>query len=80
MLRSSLGDEAKFTNYYCWHMVTIVIATMAGLYFMAARDENHFGLAVVATLLSYAFAVWSLILSIWKRQRVKTLPSGSCFS
>jgi len=79
LLDSALDDEAKYTNYYCWHMVTIVIAAMAICFFLAARRPESFQLGVLATVLSFAFGIWSVALVIGKKQGFFTLPQWALF-
>ncbi|MCH9808742.1 MAG: hypothetical protein K0U74_13515 [Alphaproteobacteria bacterium] len=63
------GDIApipKYTNYYCWHLVTIILIAMSAGFFYAAWDPHSVGLSVTWTLVAAAFAIWSLGLSMWK--------------
>jgi hypothetical protein len=54
-----LGTVAKYTNYYCWHLVTIAIAAMAAAYaYSAAYGARE--LAAFASLEALAFAAWNL--------------------
>lgn len=68
----------KFTNYYCWHMVTIILVVMSGAFtysaMIGARD-----MAVLATLLALLFAVWSLAMIAWKRLNPMRFPQWALF-
>lgn len=79
LLASDLNDEAKFTNYYCWHMVTITIGCMAVGFALAASGTASADLAIAATLLAALFTVWSVALTLWKKQRLMTLPQWILF-
>lgn len=74
-----MDSVARYTNYYCWHIVTIVLAGMAVGYFVAAYSAEAVELAWAATLLAAAFAIWSLVLVIWKRQKLFHLPQWLLF-
>jgi nitrate reductase NapE component len=69
---AGLGEIAKFTNYYCWHLVTIAIAALAVAFAMAARPEGSGEMATFAAMISVLFAFWSLAmigryrLSVWR--------------
>jgi Mn2+/Fe2+ NRAMP family transporter len=79
LLASSMEDEAKYTNYYCWHMVTIIIISMTICFFLAARNEEYRELAVLSSALSLAFAVWSCFLIYLKNQKPFVLPQWVLF-
>lgn len=79
LLESNLGAEAKYTNYYCWHMVTIIIAAMAICFFLSARAMASVDVALLSSVLALAFAVWSGALTIIKKQHVLILPQWILF-
>jgi hypothetical protein len=68
---SGLRTTAKFTSYYCWHLVTIAIAALAVAFAVAAASEASRDVAMLATAVSGLFAAWSLVmiatfrLSLW---------------
>ena len=57
---TELSPLTKFTNYYCWHIVTIVIAGMAVAFAYSAQPASAMDLALFATGLAFLFTVWSL--------------------
>jgi len=79
LLESSLNDRAKYTNYYCWHIVTIVIIAMAVCFFLAARHVEYRELGILSTALSLAFAIWSCLLIFIKKQKPFVLPQWVFF-
>lgn len=79
LLRSDLRAVPKFTNYYCWHIVTILLVAMAGGFCFAAFDPRGFPLAVFLTILSVAFAFWSGALVVWSKRRIFELPQWGLF-
>lgn len=70
---------AVYTNYYCWHMVTLVLAVQAVAFLWAAVDTAAYAAAVMAAGLAVLFMVWSLLLILWKKQRFLQLPQWILF-
>jgi hypothetical protein len=54
----------KYTNYYCWHLVTLMLAGLAVSYAFAAIGWGGRSLALAATVHAAVFAAWS-VLMIW---------------
>jgi hypothetical protein len=80
MLASNdLHRIVRLTNYYCWHMVTIVLAGMAGAFAYAAWHPASIELAAVFTLLAASFAVLSLGLIAVYRVRPLLMPQWILF-
>lgn len=79
LLESEMGDEAKFTNYYCWHIVTIVLASMAICFTLPALSIASNDLAILATLLAFAFAIWSIMLTVIKKLKILVLGQWILF-
>ena len=75
-----LYEVPKYTNYYCWHMVSIMLGVMSAAYLWAGLHAEAIELAVLAFALSVAFCVWSLVLVAWKKQRLRELPQWSLFA
>ena len=74
-----IARTPQLTNYYCWHMVSIMLAAMSACFVLAAREPSAWELAALATALAAAFAVWSLLLAFWKRHSAWELPQWSLF-
>jgi len=79
LLRSALRPVPKYTSYYCWHLVTIVLFAMAAAFAYGAVVPGGRDVAALALILSSAFAVWSLALVRWKRQPPLHLPQWLLF-
>ena len=79
VLDSDLDNEPKYASYYCWHMVTIVIAFMAVCFVFTALAIASVDLAIAATVLAGLFTLWSIFLTVWKKQTVLTLPQWILF-
>lgn len=79
LLDSNLADVPKFTHYYCWHIVSIVLAFMPVGFCIGAAGTGGRELVLMTTALAAAFAVWSLVLVVWKRQSPLRLPQWALF-
>lgn len=65
---------SRYTNYYCWHIVTIVLFSMAGMFFYAATHAESLELAWLATFYALAFVIWSLAMIMTHKLRFKHFP------
>lgn len=79
LLESDLGTVSKYTNYYCWHLVTITLAAMSIAYLVAALSPDAWELAIAATLLAGLFALWSITLNLIKKTHPLALPQWILF-
>lgn len=76
---SDLHDVAKYTNYYCWHLVTITLFAMAAAFAWAAAFPEARALAVCWTVLAALFGIWNFALAIWKKQSLLHMPQWILF-
>ncbi len=65
---AELNPVAIYTNYYCWHMVSIVIADMGVLFFLAAMWPDANMLAWVGVIFGALFSGWNMALYLMTRQ------------
>ncbi len=79
LLRSSMEAVPKYTNYYCWHLVTMVLFAMSAGYGYAALVPGGYDVALLLTALSAGFMIWSLALVFWKKRRLLELPQWTLF-
>jgi hypothetical protein len=79
LLDSELRSIPKYTNYYAWHMVTIVIAAMGAAFAYAALVPDGRDVGLAALGLAIAFTLWSLTLIAWKYRRPTLLPQWLLF-
>lgn len=77
---SDLHPVPKYVHYYCWHIVTMVLAAMAVSFGRAAALPEARELAVLMTVLATGFMVWSLGLVLWRRQRPLRMPQWALFA
>ena len=80
LLASEMEPVAKYTNYYCWHAVTIVLATMAGGYLYAALVPGGRDIGVLVTILSTGFCLFGILLIVQKKQKTMDMPQWVLFA
>jgi len=66
-----LNPVAKYTNYYCWHIVTIVIAGLGVMFLFAAYYVSARELAVAASLFALSFSLWNIGLYFWAQKQFR---------
>lgn len=74
-----LGKVPKFTNYYCWHLVTIVLAGLALAFSLVAWHAGSRDLGAFATGCAGLFALWSLAMIRHFRLRPAHFPQWALF-
>lgn len=74
-----LRPVPKYVAYYCWHIVTIVLAVNAVLFAIAALRTESLDLAWVATFFAASFCLLGLAVPPLKKQRYKDIPQGWLF-
>ena len=79
LLASDMHPVARYTNYYCWHMVTIILFVMAACYIWPILAPSDIAIAALATLLAWSFAIWSLGLMISTKSKIADLPQWTLF-
>ena len=80
LLEAEMPSVAKFTNYYCWHIVSITLIAMAVGFAVAATQDGAALTGLSWTLIAAAFAIWSLALAVWKRMSLFALPQWLLFA
>lgn len=84
-VRPLLAEEhlhrvTRLTLYYCWHLVTLLIAAIAALYLLAAVAPHWQHLAITATVLAASASLLSLLIIIAWRQRPWRMPQWLFFA
>jgi len=80
LLRSGdMRNVAKYTNYYCWHLVTIMLFAMGCALVWAAYNPDGIELAWFMLFLALSFMVWNLWLLVWKKQSFIKMPQWFLF-
>ncbi len=80
LLASDIEPVAKFTNYYCWHITTIVLGAMSGGYLYAAAYPQGWDVGLFVTLLSGGFFLYGLALIVQKGQATADMPQWVAFA
>lgn len=75
-----LHRVTQLTLYYCWHLATLLIAAMAGLYLFAAAVPGQGASAFVATVLAAGASVLNLLIVAGYRQRPLHMPQWLFFA
>lgn len=80
LLDSGLESFPRLTLYLCWHGVTIVLAGMAALFAMSARDPARRAEAAIATTLAALFLALIVGLLIAFEKSPIALPQWVVFA
>ncbi len=75
-----MSRTAKYTNYYCWHIVTIVLAAMGGMYVWAAYYADGLDLAIVATIFAVLYMFWSFGIVVLSKGKLFEFPQWALFA
>ncbi|CAN7277249.1 hypothetical protein [Bosea sp. LjRoot237] len=75
-----LHAAPKFTMYYCWHLVTIVLAALALAFGLAATGRGSRDLALFATVGATLFCLWGLAMVGLFRLRIAHFPQWALFA
>lgn len=70
----------KFTLYYCWHLVTIMLAAQALAFGLAATGQGSRDLALFATGGAALFCLWGLGMIGLFRLRIAHFPQWVLFA
>ena len=75
-----LGGVAKFTAYYCWHLVSIVLAGMALAFLRAGLFPGGREVAAASLLFACCALIWSLaMIQRWRLSWFK-FPQWALFA
>lgn len=68
LLKAEMHVVPKYTHFYCWHLVTLMIAALVGAFAWAALDPSAWEVAILATVVSAIACLWSLALTLTVRR------------
>ncbi len=68
---ADLKPIAKYTNYYCWHLVTIMIAGLGAMFLLSAYWPEAYILAGAGAVFAGLFSLWNIALYLWKREKLR---------
>lgn len=70
---------ARYTMYYCWHLVTITLVGMALAFVLAAQPGGSRDLALFATVGAASFAALNIGMNLRLRLSFVRHPQGFLF-
>ena len=76
---AALAPVPKYTNYYTWHMVSILLFAMAGLFIYAGFYPAEKVVPLSQTALAFLFALLSIALVAAKRMKPLHMPQWALF-
>ncbi len=76
---TDLASIPKHTQFYCWHIVSIVLLAMAAGYGYGSVEPTAIALNVMLTALAASFTIWSIGLILWKRLSPKHMIQWALF-
>ena len=74
------GQVAKYTSYYCWHLVSAMLAGMTLAFLRAGIAPGGRELAAAAVLLAVFAMLWSFAMIGRYGLRVSRFPQGVLFA
>lgn len=79
LLQAELRGVAKYTSYYCWHIVTLELAGIAVMFGLAAFDPRLSLLGWVAGAFSLTFVLFGIIMNAVMKRKFAHHPQWSFF-
>lgn len=79
LLASDLEDRAKYINFFCWHIVTIVLWAAAAGYLWSAIVRHSSELVVFLTFMMASIGFWGVLLPPSVGLSYITMPQGWLF-
>ncbi|MEM7644653.1 MAG: hypothetical protein AAF366_19330 [Pseudomonadota bacterium] len=76
LVRADLEDVVKWTQYYCWHLVTLTLAGLSLALIGGGLDARLTGAAGLAAILTTAFGIYGLILPRRVGLAYAVMPQG----
>ena len=73
---TGLDPVPKWTQFYCWHLVTLTLAAMALGLAYAAFEPAANDVALLIAILALAFGAFGLLLPSRVGQHFATMPQG----
>lgn len=74
-----LVKMSKYTNYYCRHMVTIVLAAQTLTFWLVIQSPDERSLALVATGGAIVFMLWNVIMIANFKLGLRNFPQWILF-
>lgn len=65
LAQAGLEDEVVWLHHFSWHVGSVAIVLMVGMYFYASVRPGNLALAVAATLMSIGFALLGIGMAVF---------------
>ena len=75
-----MHDVIRLTTYYCWHMVSIILAALAVAFAWGAFDAAAWPVAAFATGLCVCFAILGIVAVVATGQKHRHMPQWMLFT
>ncbi|HOV04863.1 MAG TPA: hypothetical protein PLG99_10675 [Kaistiaceae bacterium] len=75
----TLHPIVRYTHYYCWHLVTIVLLALVLAFAGAGAGRLAGDLAIAATVFAVLATVWSLALVTMMGMSFRLMPQWALF-
>ena len=75
-----LSRASRWLNYYCWHMTTLTLLVMAGMFAWSALEPTARGYGVLFTAMAAAFSVLCVAVALKGGVRPYRFPPTSLFA
>ncbi len=72
--------QIKYGAHLCWHLVSIELVALAAFYLWPAVTGRGTELAVAATLIAVASAVWNIVMVVRHRLGFGEFPQWTLFA
>lgn len=79
LLASAIEDRAKYLNFFCWHIVTIVLWAVAAGYLWSTIVRSSTELVVFLTILMASIGIWGVFLPPSVGLSYVSMPQGWLF-
>lgn len=76
----ALPPASKWLNYYCWHIATVLLAAMAGVFAAAAVGRISADSAALMTMLAASLSALSVAVALKGRIQPLRFPSTWLFA
>ena len=76
----NLSPASRWLNFYCWHMVTILLAAMCAMFFYAAVALDARPLGIRLTVLAATFSLLCVAVALKGRVPPLRFPATSLFA
>lgn len=80
LLESGVRSPVKHTHYYCWHLVSVALALVAGALAWAAFAPEARAAAILAAALAGAFCAVNVAQNLMQRLSFARHPQGAFFA